>query len=148
MQGIHKKFDPELYAKFDGPAKDRMAEHLRASGHTAYIPQEDYRADLYSEFNGMRMYHEVEVSQQWQKDEHPFPKGSIPERKGRLLEKHEGCLLFFWMLRLDLKRALVFSGAHVKERYLVEVPNQVHPEGEFFYRIPKHLGKEFDLLCL
>jgi hypothetical protein len=52
------------------------------------------------------------------------------------------------MLRLDLRRAVVFSEAHVKERYLIEVPNKIHPEGEFFYRIPKHLGKEFDLKCL
>jgi hypothetical protein len=147
VKGVHKQFDPNLYAQYDGPAKDAMAAHLSASGHVATVPEEDYRADLYSEYNGSKMYHEVEVSQGWTEGDHPYPKGSIPERKGRLLEKHVGCLLFFWMLRRDLKRALVFSGAHLKECYLIEVPNSVHPEGEFFYRIPKHLGKEFDLLC-
>ena len=147
MRGVHKKFDPDLYEKYDGPAKDAMALHLTASGHVATVPEEDYRADLYSTYNDLKMYHEVEVSEQWVKDKHPFPKGSIPERKIRLLDKHDGCLLFFWMLRKDLKRALVFSSAHLKDRYLVEVPNKIHPEGEFFFRIPKHLGKEFDLLC-
>jgi hypothetical protein len=147
MKGLHKKFDPDLYAKYDGPAKDAMAEHLRCSGHVPTIPEEDYRADLYSTFEDLKMYHEVEVSQLWDKGEHPFPLGSIPERKSRLLDKHVGCLLFFWMLRKDLKRALCFSSCHLKERYLVEVPNKVHPEGEYFYRIPKQLGKEFDLLC-
>jgi hypothetical protein len=148
LKGIHKEFDQELYDKFDGPAKDAMRCHLLMSGHKAWIPEEDYCADLHSTYKTVSMVHEVEVSLGWKLGEHPFPLGSIPERKGRLLDKHEGCILFFWMLRLDLKRAVVFSEAHVKERYLVEVPNKVHPEGEFFYRIPKHLGKEFDLLCL
>jgi len=124
-----------------------MAEHLRASGHEAFIPQEDYRADLYSTFKDLKMYHEVEVSQQWTEGVHPYPNGSIPERKIRLLDKHVGCLLFFWMLRKDLNRALVFSSCHMKERYLIEVPNRLEPEGEYFYRIPKQLGKEFYLLC-
>jgi hypothetical protein len=60
----------------------------------------------------------------------------------------DGDPLFFWMLRLDLGRALVFSAVHCTDMYLVEVPNKKVASGEYFYRIPKTLGKEFDLLCL
>jgi hypothetical protein len=148
MKGTRKKFERDLYNKYDGPAKEAMRVHLIAKGHDEVIvPPENYGADLYSVIGGLKMYHEVEVSQGWKKGEHPYPLGSIPERKTRLVHMLEGYPLYFWMLRLDLLRALVFSSVYCKEEYLVEVPNRKIKTGEFFYRIPKDLGKEFDL-CL
>jgi len=149
MRGTRKKFERELYNRFDGPAKDAIKNHLIAKGHDdkVVVPPENYGADLYSVLGGLKFYHEAEVSQGWKEGEHPYPRGSIPERKTRLIHMLDGRPLYFWMLRLDLQRALVFSAVHCIDRYLVEVPNRKVPSGEFFYRVPKTLGKEFDLLC-
>lgn len=146
MIGTRKKFEPDLYNQFDGPAKEAMRIHLLAKGHEkVVVPSENYGADLYSVLGGLKMYHEVEVSQKWETGEHPYPNGSIPERKSRLIDMLDGDPLYFWMLRLDLLRALVFSSIYCNDKYLVEVPNSKIPAGEFFFRIPKDLGKEFDL---
>ena len=136
MIGSHKPFDKSLYDEFDGPAKDAMRVHLELSGHTVDVPPENSGVDLTSYLaNAIPMHPEVEVS--------------IPERKIRLKNRHQNEILFFWMLRLDLHRALVFSAAHLCDEWLVEVKNTYSPNGgEYFYRIPKSLGKEFDMLCL
>ena len=146
MKGVRKKFEKQDYDKFDGPAKEAMRKHLEAQGHTVDVPPENYGVDLTSDLQGVKMYHEVEVSQKWKSNEHPFPKGSIPERKHRLKEMHPDVPLYFWMLRSDLRRAVVFTSVYLQDRFLIEVPNYKVPEGEYFYRIPKQLGKEFDLL--
>lgn len=146
MKGVHKPFDKKLYKKYDGPAKDALQKHLEAQGHIVTVPPENYGVDVESTQFDIKMYHEVEVSENWIKDEHPFLLGSIPERKHRLKQMCHGMPLFFWMLRLDMGRAVVFSANKLMNQYLVEVPNRLVAKGEFFYRIPKTLGKEFDLL--
>jgi hypothetical protein len=147
MVGVHKKFSKDLYNKFDGPAKAAVSQHLSLSGYIVTIPPEDYGADLYAVKQMVKIYHEVEVSRGWKEADHPFFLGSIPERKIRLARLHINEPLYFWMLRLDLKRALIFPGFRLRDKFLVEVPNKIIDEGEYFYRIPKSLGKEFDLLC-
>jgi hypothetical protein len=147
MRGLHKPFNKLDYMRFDGPAKQAMRVHLELSGYKVTVPPENYGADLYSELGKIRIYHEVEVSQGWKEEEHPFWKGSVPERKLRLAKIHINEPLYFWMLRLDLLRALVFPSFRLRPEFLVEVPNKKIPEGEFFYRIPKQFGKEFNLLC-
>ncbi|MBW2645210.1 MAG: hypothetical protein JRE23_03340 [Deltaproteobacteria bacterium] len=147
MKGVHKPFDKTDYIKFDGPAKLAMKVHLELSGYKVTVPPENYGADLYSELGKIKIYHEVEVSQGWKEKEHPFWKGSIPERKKRLADMHINEPLYFWMLRLDLHRALVFPSFRLRPEFLIEVPNKKIRKGEYFYRIPKLYGKEFDLLC-
>lgn len=146
MKGIRKKFDRDLYAEFDGPAKQAIQAHLIAQGHTVTVPPENYSVDLYSEVGPLTMYHEAEVSRMWCLKEYPFDLGSVPERKIRLKSVLKGLPLYFWMLRSDCCRALVFSSVHLRAKFLVEVPNRLVEKGEYFYRIPKQLGKEFNLL--
>lgn len=148
MRGKHKKFEKDLYTQYDGPAKEAIKVHLGLMGHTVIVPPENYGPDLYSVIAFRKCYHEVEVSQGWKCGEHPFEDGSIPERKQRLLTKVEDNELFFWMLRKDLVRALVFPSTTLLDKYLVEVSNIKIKEGEYFYRIPKKLGKEFDLASI
>jgi len=148
MIGVHKPFDKTDYIKFDGPAKLAMKVHLELSGYKVTVPPENYGADLYSELGKIKIYHEVEVSQGWKGGHHPFPLGSIPERKKRLADMHINEPLYFWMLRVDLDRALVFPAFRLRPEFLVMVPNKKIKHGEYFYRIPKQFGKEFDLLCL
>jgi hypothetical protein len=147
LKGAYKQFDKGLYTKFDGPGKQAVSKHLTLSGYEVTVPPENYGADLYAVMGTVKIYHEVEVSQAWKQEEHPFPLGSIPERKIRLARQHISEPLYFWMLRLDLKRALIFPGFRLRDQFLVEVPNKYVAKGEMFYRIPKSFGKEFDLLC-
>jgi hypothetical protein len=146
VKGKHKRFDKELYKLYDEPAKEAMRIHLEHSGHIVTVPPENYGVDLYSEIGDLTMYHEVEVSRGWGNGSHPYPKGSVPERKLRLCKMLKGKPLYFWMLRRDLKRAVVFGSHCLQDKFLVEVPNKQISSGEFFYRIPKQLGKEFFLL--
>jgi hypothetical protein len=147
VKGIHKPFSQAQYNLFDGPAKEATRMHLELSGYRVTVPPENFGADLYSELGKVKIYHEVEVSQGWTKAEHPFWKGSIPERKIRLAKMHISEPLYFWMLRLDLLRALVFPSFRLRPEFLVMVPNKKIRTGEYFYRIPKQFGKEFNLLC-
>lgn len=147
MKGVHKKFDRSLYAEHDGRAKEAMRVHLESCGHTVTVPPENYGVDLRSSLGGLTMYHEVEISRGWMGiDPFPWSKGSIPERKYRLVRMLKGNPLFFWMLSDDLSRAVVFSAGHLKKRFLIEVPNRLVKCGEYFYRIPLRLGKQFKLL--
>ena len=148
MKGIHKPCEQDVYDKYDGPAKEALRVHLTLSGHVVDVPPEDYGVDLSSKYKGKILNHEAEVCERWKGGDHPFWTGSVPERKIRLvkgLPLNE--TLYFWMLRVDLKRALVFSSMWLQDEFLKEVPNWKVPEGECFYRIPKNYGKEFDLLC-
>ena len=147
MKGAYKEFEPGLYNTYDGPAKQAMKVHLELSGHRVTVPFEDFNADIYSDYHDVRMYHEVEVTNNWVEGMFPFPTGSIPERKLRLSLHYKNAPLFFWRLRHDLKRTLVYSAAHLTDEWLVEVPNRKIGKGEYFYRPPVELGKEFDLLC-
>jgi hypothetical protein len=146
MKGAYKDFDPDLYNEFDDPAKQAMRVHLLNSGHQkVVVPPEDFGPDLYSLLDGFKMYHEVEVNNVWHKNEFPFDTGSVPERKKRLANLCKTYPLYFWRMRSDLKRAVVFSSVYLRHEYLVEVKNKYVGEGEYFYRIPVVLGKEFDL---
>lgn len=148
MKGARKAFEREEYNKFDGPAKNAMAVHLKHYGHVVTVPPENYGVDLYSEVGPMTMYHEVEVTTNWREGVFPFPTGSIPERKIRLKDNMPCEALFFWRLRYDMARALVYHAKHLEDKWLVEVPNRKIATGEYFYRIPTQLGKEFDLYAL
>ena len=148
MIGKHKDFEPDAYETWDSPAKRAVRLHLKGRGHTVVIPEEDYGPDLYSRSpDGTRMYHEVEVNARWYAGYFPYTTGSIPERKLRLLNRLDDSQLFFWRLRTDLMRALVYNSIHLNDKYLVEVANRKISDGEYFYRIPIQLGKEFDLIC-
>ena len=149
MRGAYKDFDPDLYNEFDSPAKLAMEQHLLLKGHDrVVVPSEDFGPDLYSIIGGLKMYHEVEVSRGWGQNVFPFECGSVPERKKRLANLVKQVPLYFWMLRKDLRRTVVFSSVYLRHEYLVEVKNRMIAEGEYFYRIPLKLGKEFDLLPL
>jgi hypothetical protein len=147
MKGVRKPFNKLDYMRFDGPAKQVMRIHLELRGYEVTVPSENFGADLYSEYKHVKIYHEVEVSQNWKSGNFPFPTGSVPERKIRLARMHINEPLYFWRLRLDLLRALVFPSFRLRPEFLVEVFNRKIPKGEYFYRIPKQFGKEFNLLC-
>jgi len=136
-----------LYDKHDGPAKCAMKAHLELSGHTVTVPPEDKGVDLYSEIGDLTCWHEVEVSQLWKLGPYPWITGSIPERKLRLIPKVSKGTLYFWQLRLDLRRAVVFGAHCLQCRFLTEEPNKYVQNGECFYRPLLTMGKEFNLLC-
>ena len=148
VKGVRKKFDKELYDACDGPGKEAVRIHLTCLGYDVTVPPENYGPDVYCEFNGRRTYHEIEVCPRWFKaTTFPFPSGSIPERKHKLLARVGDSELFFWMLREDFSRAVVFPSTYIIDQYLVEVSNSKIKSGEYFYRIPLTLGKELDLIC-
>ena len=147
MIGERKPFSRAAYDECDGPAKWAVATHLHHSHHKVEVPPESYGVDMCSNLGPIIFYHEVEVFKNWTQGNFPFTTGSIPGRKIRLRGSIPyDCPLYFWRLRFDLARALVFSSKWMIDKFLVEVPNKEIADGEFFYRVPVVYGKEFDLL--
>lgn len=148
MKGRYKQFDQELYNANDGPAKCAMKAHLELSGHTVTVPPENQGVDLYSEIGDLVMWHEVEVAAWWKSGKYPWVTGSVPERKLRLASVVTESSLYFWQLRLDLRRTVVLPKYCLQQRFLTMVPNKYVAAGELFFRVPLQLGKEFNLLPL
>lgn len=146
MIGKRKPFNRKVYREWDAAAKNAVASHLRANGYDVKVPPENYGADLFHrDHNGLVIvHHEVEVSLQWGDVNFPYPTGSIPERKIRLVKMTDGPL-FFWMLNTKLNRAVVFSKGYLRPEFLVEVPNSQIPEGEYFYRPPLKYARLINL---
>lgn len=148
MKGKRKPFSYEVYKRCDAMAKAAVALHLTLSGYDVEVPPENYGADLFHihPLNAdLKVFHEVEVSLGWGDVKFPYPTGSIPERKKRLLGLIDEPL-FFWMLNSLCNRAVVFSSAYIRDEFLVEVPNKIIHEGEYFYRPPLKYGRYIDPL--
>jgi len=142
MKGKRKPFERDVYREWDAAAKDAVASHLSFHGYDVRVPPENYGADLYHRHPSgiLVVHHEVEVSLSWGDVNFPYPTGSIPERKIRLVHMTQGPL-FFWMLNKILNRAVVFSSSYLVDEYLVEVPNKKIEKGEYFYRPPLQYGR-------
>jgi hypothetical protein len=133
---VTKRFSPELYAKFDNPAK-RIVGHALARRGWTILDDEDYGPDLCAiKGSGARTsWHEVEVKNVWEGSWPEMWKTiQIPERKIRLFEKVDE--LFFWVVSKDNKQAWVIDSKVALEAPVVEVKNRYVPSGELFMQIP------------
>ena len=88
---IKRPFSKALYDAYDKPARETLAAYLEGQGHTVVSNEEDYNVDLVTQNNGFTYFNEVEVKTAWKGDlPTHWAEIRIPERKKRLLEKHQG----------------------------------------------------------
>jgi len=136
--GVRKPFDKELYEKNNEPAIAAVLHHLHQSGLYAAQSDDLYGPDITVFGRGYKKisYIEVEVKHNWrvEREDFPFDTVQLPERKGKFLRK--ALPIEFWILRPDLRMAVIIPDYTVVSSRLVEVANRLVEAGEKFYQIP------------
>lgn len=126
------QFSPAAYQSCDGVAKDIIRRHLNSSGMYA-LAGETQDADVRAL---KRIYYEGEIKQGWIGDwPENFATVDIPYRKKRILQKHKGFEIFFWVISGDLKHAWEVPGEALKAEY-VSRKDTTRSMGEAFYQVP------------
>jgi len=85
---INKKFDPSLYDKYDDVGRTVVKNYFKSKLNIDAIDNSDlYGVDLIlTKNNTVVGYAEVEVRNNWDKDNFPFDTLNVPSRKKKLLE--------------------------------------------------------------
>lgn len=134
---IRKEFDPSLYADNNSRAIAAVLHHLHESGIYATENPDKYGPDIiiYRKYKPVS-YVEVEVKLVWKsnQEQFPFPSVQLPERKKKFMQLGLPCE--FWILREDVQYAVSIPDSVLGDERLVEVPNRLVSNGEYFYQIP------------
>jgi hypothetical protein len=135
------KFSKAAYDACDFAAKDIISRHLNKLGMYT-LAEEKQDADvkaliLHKDGLVEQLFYEGEIKSGWI-DEWPsrFKTVHIPKRKEKLLKKHEGHPLKFWVISGDFKQAWEIDSSMLREEFLKEVPNTRKWSGEYFFCIP------------
>ena len=107
--------------------------------HTIVSNEENFNVDLVSQKNGVTYFNECEVKTAWKADwPTHWAEVRIPERKQRLLDKHEGAdgVLNFYIFRQDLKQAWRIKDTLLTPESLKEAKGRFIQKGEQFFHIP------------
>ena len=105
MTAVRKQFNRALYEAYDTPARDKLVAYLEAKGHAIVSNEENYNVDVVSQKGGFTYFNEAEVKTAWKADwPTDWKEIRIPERKQRLLDKHEDVngVLNFYVLSQDM----------------------------------------------
>ena len=136
---VRKAFSHSLYKAYDKPARDKLVAYLAAKGHTIVSNTENFFVDVVSEKHGYTYYNEAEVKTAWTGD---WPKHwleiRIPERKQRLLDKHQGenGVLNFYVFDNTLTKAWRIKDTLLTKASLKEAQGRYIQKGELFFHIP------------
>lgn len=135
---IRKQFDPVLFEENDARARAAVAGALSTDGVWCRPNDDRYGLDLLV-YAGYRHTHyiEVEIKRVWldTHDSFPWSTVQVPERKRRLAEATRKPVEF-WILRSDLKFAVIIPEEALVGSPLVEVPNRLVSSGEKFFQVP------------
>tara|TARA_R110000851_G_scaffold7651_1_gene29565 strand:+ start:784 stop:1227 length:444 start_codon:yes stop_codon:yes gene_type:complete len=136
---VRKQFSRALYEAYDTPARDKLVTYLEAQGHTIVNNEENFGVDVVSQKHGFTYFNEAEVKTAWKAD-WPFDwkEIRIPERKQRLLDKHEGVngVLNFYILSQDMSQAWRIKDTLLTKESLREAKGRYIQKGEQFFHIP------------
>jgi hypothetical protein len=137
MQGKYKKFSNSLYNENDSPARAAVIDYISSAGLMVKDNPDKYGPDLivHKGLGTKSHYVEVEVKRVWSSDSDEFPWATvqIPARKKKFLDV--GLPIEFFILRSDLRMAIVIPDFVLGASPLVEVKNKYIPAGEMFYQV-------------
>ena len=141
LKSKRKRFDPVAYKQSDNKAKECITKYLTSQGHTVLDTKENFGVDLVSTLKDTVYNHEVEMKHMW---EYGWPSAwkdiNIPFRKNRLIVQvfnaDPNANFHFYIIRWDGKVAWKMDATIVKHSPVVEVPNRVIKEGEYFFKVP------------
>lgn len=129
----YKKFDKDLYKKYDELAKKATIEFL--GGDAREYTENRYAQDIiYTGAEGP-LFAECEVKRVWKGFEFPFDSVQLPARKRKFFARQT--LFFVW--NEDCTRAATFWSHMIKDLEPVEVPNRFISKRELFFQVPLDL---------
>jgi len=135
-----KRFDRELYNKYDQQARDVTTRYLESLGYEVREHPDRYAQDLMAYGIDTEFCVECEVKIVWDASEFPYPNVHLPERKKKFF--HAPTQFFIW--NKPMKHAMTFWSHDVATLEPVEVPNKYVYSGEYFYQVPMHMVKRVD----
>ena len=129
----HKRFDKDLFEKYDKIGRDAAKAYYRNLGNTIDDNTNKYGPDLIISVSGSFLaYVECEVKRKWTEPAFPSDIVRFPERKAKYLT---GEKIYFFMTSADGSRALIVDGNQLKADSLKEFKNSFVPHGELFYHV-------------
>lgn len=133
---VRKPFDPILFAETDRSARNAVMDYIGASGLFVQDNPDTYGPDLIV-YKGFKpaYYVEVEIKKVWKQDQDTFPWATVqlPGRKVKFTEL--GVMCEFFILREDMKMAIVIADHVVASSPQNVVKNKYVTEGEIFVTI-------------
>jgi hypothetical protein len=129
-----KKFDQQLHDDNDAPAKEAVANWIKARFEVEVEENTKYEVDLILRKNGVVIgYAEVEV-RHWGYRYCPHHTIHVAKRKEKLLNSN--LMTLFFAVTGDLSSAYWCQSDTVLRSPLVEVKNKYVSEQEYFYDVP------------
>lgn len=132
-----KRFDRELFDKYDKAAREATTRVLKAKGYDVIEHPDRYAQDLiaYMPLDDFEFHVECEVKRVWKELEFPYDSVQLPQRKEKFFDGKTR--FFIW--NEPLTRAATFWDNDVKGLTPVEVPNKYMFKDEYFFQIPLEL---------
>lgn len=132
-----KRFDRELFEKYDKAARKVTTEFLKGKGYSVIEHPDRYAQDLiaYMPLDDYEFNVECEVKRVWKTDNFPYDSVQLPQRKQKFFDG--GTQFFIW--NEPMTHAATFWDYDIKDLETVEVPNKYMYKDEYFYQIPLNL---------
>ena len=132
MSAQRKRFDRELYDKYDQAVRNVTTNYLVSLGYEVSEHPDRYAQDLIAYGTDTEFCVECEVKLVWNSQEFPYPNVQLPERKKKFF--NVPTQFFIW--NKPLEYAMTFWSHDVSTLEPVEVPNKYVYAGEYFYQVP------------
>lgn len=133
-----KRFDRELYQKYDQQARDVTTKFLENIGYEVKEHPDRYAQDLIAYGKETEFCVECEVKLVWDTEDFPYPNVQLPERKKKFF--NVPTQFFIW--NKPMEHAMTFWAHDVATLEPVEVPNKYVYSGEFFYQVPMDMVRK------
>lgn len=129
-----KRFDRELFDKYDKAAREATTSVLKAKGYDVVEHPDRYAQDLiaYMPLDDFEFHVECEVKRVWKEAQFPYDSVQLPQRKQKFFDGKTR--FFIW--NEPLTHAATFWCNDIKHLEPVEVPNKYMFRDEYFYQIP------------
>jgi len=138
-----KRFDRELYQKYDQQARDVTTKFLENIGYEVREHPDRYAQDLIAYGKETEFCVECEVKLVWDTEDFPYPNVQLPERKKKFF--NVPTQFFIW--NKPMEHAMTFWAHDVATLEPVEVPNKYVYSGEYFYQIPMDMVTKVKSVC-
>lgn len=129
-----KRFDRELFDKYDKAAREATTRVLKAKGYDVIEHPDRYAQDLiaYMPLDDYEFHVECEVKRVWKELEFPYDSVQLPQRKQKFFDGKTQ----FYIWNEPLTRAASFWDFDIADLTPVEVPNKYMYKDEYFFQIP------------
>jgi hypothetical protein len=143
MTAQRKRFDKDLYDKYDDLARQKTTQYLTSQNFQVEEHPDKYAQDLIAKHinDDYSYYVECEVKLVWDGIEFPYNTVQLPERKSKFFRD----LTRFFIWNKGLTHAMTFWSSEIATLEPVEVPNKYVYSGEYFFQVPMSMVEKVSL---